>query len=76
MDIVYGDREKFGICALSIESTSKFVCALSNVMTSTQRKRYIYIYIWDSVQQNHPYDTFSNFQHKQKKSNARIEMYG
>ena len=34
---------------------------------------YIYIYIWDSVQLNHPYGTFQN---KQKKSNARIEMYG
>ena len=32
--------------------------------------------IWDSVQQNHPYDTLSNFQDKQKKSNSHIEMYG
>ena len=30
--------------------------------------------IWDSAQQNHPYDALS--QDKQKKSNTRIEMYG
>ena len=35
-----------------------------------------FVSIWDNVQQNHPCDTFSNFQDKQKKSNAHIEMYG
>ena len=37
---------------------------------------HIYIYIWDSVQLNHPYGTFSKFPEQAKESNARIEMYG
>ena len=35
----------------------------------------LFCYIWNSVQQNHPYDTLSIFQDKQKKRNAHIEMY-
>ena len=36
----------------------------------------VIIIIWDSVEQNHPCDAFQIYQDKQKKSNARIEMYG
>ena len=50
------------------------VKVLSSVKLPLRSSRYIYV--WDSVQLNHPMVLFQNFQNKQKKSNARIEMYG
>ena len=55
------------------DEESTIMCKEEDVLPSQLK---CYIYIWDSVQLNHPYGTFSKFPETQKKSNARIEMYG
>ena len=47
-----------------------------NNISPGQKNDYLKPHIWNSVQQNHPYDTLLNFPDKQKKSKACIEMYG
>ena len=52
-----------------VEHSSDFLCHADQYAT------HVY-HIWNSVQQNHPFIVYQIFQDKQKKSNARIEMYG
>ena len=53
-----------------------FVCYLPHFPYASKVENDLVPQVWNNVQQNHPYDTLSNFQGQAKKGNACIEMYG
>ena len=61
---------------LGVNQAVKVSCLILDLSRNEQVCIIIVIFniIWNSIQQNHPYDTLSNFPEQAKKSNACIEM--